>query len=156
VGVLGPERLDRPLRGHGDLPGLPLTLREVVLAGADLDRGAPGPAFVVAVRDVELDVAEAEARVAVDRPEDVHAAEPLARWRVVYGDPFVIVERRLVVGRRRFHRIRPGGAVVIAARNGPLLAPALVAQRIREAGVGGPAPAKTAESPARRPTARAA
>src|SRR5204862_7569180 len=117
-----PERLDGAVRGNGDLAGLPEALRRVVVAGADLDGLAPATALVVGVRDVELDVAVAGARVAVHRPEDMDASEPRAAGRAVDGDPLVVVEGRLVVGRGGLDRICPRGAVVVGARDGHLLA----------------------------------
>src|SRR5439155_21446552 len=100
VRVLSPERLDRPARRHGDLAGLAVALRGVVVARADLHGTAPRPALVARVRDVELDVAVAETAVAVNGPEDVHPAEVRAICTVVDGDPLVVVEVRLVVGVR--------------------------------------------------------
>src|SRR5207247_10272919 len=79
VGVFGPERLDRSVRGDRHLTGLALAAGEVVVAGADLDRPAPGEALVIAVCDVELHVTEAGARVTEHRPEDMHAPAPGAR-----------------------------------------------------------------------------
>src|SRR5207253_9741400 len=123
IRVLGPESLDGSVRRDGELAGLPEALRGVVVACADLDRLAPGPALVVRVRDVELDVAVAGAREAEDGPEDVDAPEPRAPRRVVDGDPLVVVERRLVVRRSRLDGIRPRGAVVVGARDRRLLGP---------------------------------
>src|SRR5438874_11823667 len=119
--------------GDRDLPSLTLALSEVVVAGADLDRGAPGPSLVVAVCDVELHVAETRARVAEHRPKDMNPTEPAARGTAIDRDPLVVIERRLVVGRGRFDRVRPARAVVIAPRHGDLLAADRVPEGIGEA-----------------------
>src|SRR5207247_1255796 len=85
IRVLRPERFHRPVGGDRDLPSLTLALSEVVVAGADLDRGAPGPSLVVAVCDVELHVAETRARVAEHCPKDMNSAEPTSRRRNAVG-----------------------------------------------------------------------